>query len=280
MTGPRLLILLVLALAPVLTASPAPADTPDWRWPGRPTEAQEPCLARPPTALLEAFADGHEGSAGTHVYWDCRDLATRERPLAAIVLSRLRFEKDLGFPLPTVDIEIDHLRRDFTLADGRIRVEAFSMGNAACRSLIDGECRLGFAPTGSGWRLSRFEGAGPSVSEAPAGTLPDDFWDPAVVSAKHVVNFYTGLIWDVTPDPEGTPDTVQGRAATRHRLVSEEKGFPLFTSRFEHILWFDSDGELLRVCDYEQDLGFSHFGEMVRRDMGIEPQGDCAAWFE
>lgn len=261
----------------VLAAAPAVAQAPDWQWPGRPTAAEEPCLAAAPAAALDVYVADYDRRAGTHDFWTCDPPGAGP---VAIVLSRLRFPKDLGFPLPTLDIAVDHIRRDYRRADGRYRHDGFASGNAACRSLIDGACRTSMAPDDAGWRFTRVDGGGPSVDRVPAGAVPDDFWDPSVVRADRVVNFYTGHVWRITPDPTGTPDPVQGRPATRYRLISEEKGFPLFTSRFDHILWFTAEGDLLRVCAYEQDLGFSHVAELVRRDLGIARQGDCARWFD
>jgi hypothetical protein len=108
----------------------------------------------------------------------------------------------------------------------------------------------------------------------------DDLWSLDIVTARAVANPYTGRLWQIAAEGERVADRVSDRPAWRYRIKSETRGFLIFTSRFERVLWFAESGEVLRVCEYQRDYGFTHLAEFVRADLGIAPRHDCRRWFE
>lgn len=247
-----------------------------WRWPG---EAAPTCAASGPDSVMDVYMAGETEPAGRHVLKTCR-AETVDSP-TAVVTSRFRFAKRLPL-LPTMEIVVDHRWTEWRRDDRLVRLVAQARGSGACGSLDSGECRFELATEdgGTGRTLRRADEGGERVEAVPAEALNNTLWNVEIVRARTVVDVYTGRVWTMQGDADGVPDLVAGRAARRHHVKGEPQGFAMFASRYERVLWFDSAGEVLRVCDYHADFGIDNRAEFVRADLGIAPRRDCARWFE
>ena len=279
-------VTLIIGLAAGLSRTVAsdPTDV-RWRWPGIP---HHPCMDRPPAVELAAYAEGDRCRDGLARMWTCLPDDGPGAP-DRIVTARLRFAKSMAL-LPDIAVEIDHFRWDWQVASETeqsdanrelAHVIAFSRGNGACRTLFDGECRLEFfRDETDGERVLTTLNLEGQTREAPGvKARGDDVWSPSDVTAAQVVNFYTGTVWTVEPGPSDVSDSIAGRPARRFHQKSLARGFPLFTSWWARVTWFDPSGEILRICDHQVDFGISHTTEFVRTDKGIAPEFDCERWF-
>lgn len=259
-----------------LVPGPAAPQAPDaWRWPGEAVT----CAASGPDSVMDVFMAGAATPAGRHVLRRCRS-DSADSP-AAVVTSRFRFAKRLAL-VSTMDIAVDHSWTEWR-RDGRlIRLVAHARGGGACGSLVSGECRFELAAEegGADRTLRRSGERGERVEAVPADALNNTMWNAEIVRARTIVDVYTGHVWTMRGAPDGAPDLVDGRPARRHHIRGEPKGFPWFASRYERVLWFDPEGEVLRVCDFHKDYGIDNLAEFVRADLGIAPRHDCARWFE
>ena len=263
--------------ASLVPAGIAAAEDGDWRWPGPP---QGRCAESAPAAHLDVYVEGSREPVGLHRLRRCDGEAAEGR-VASLVDSRFRFTK--RFPLwPDFDVAVDHQRAYWHRGGKLIRAVSLSRGDAACRRLFYGECRMELRPTAQRgeWTFFRKDTDGVWTDLVPSGTVIDDMWSLDITRAPAVANLYTGRIWRIETVDGDARDDVAGRPARRYHIKSEVLGFLFITSRFERVLWFGSDGEVLRVCDFQENFGLDHVSEFVRKDLGIPPRHDCAKWFE
>jgi hypothetical protein len=219
-------------------------------------------------------------AAGSHVLRRCAPDPTGAAP-SIVVRSRFRFIKRFLL-LPSRSIAVDHQRLEWGRDGCLEQAIALARGDAACGHLFSGECRLELAPksAGAGWLYRQSESDGEVTAAGPANTVIDDFWSPEIVTASAVANPYTGRLWRIAAVDGRAVDRVGERTAWRYRIKSKTRGFLFFASRFERVLWFSDAAEVLRVCEYQIDYGFTHLAEFVRADLGVVPRHDCGKWFE
>lgn len=283
-TVPALLLALLIGSVPAKSAGaggPAPVE---WRW----GKAYGPCDSGKPVAVLLPYMEKDRDPADEHSLTRCLEPSAEETSAEdktkLYVLSSLRFVKRFKL-IPPFKVSVDHTRLEEHHGGELARASSFVKGSAACTRLWWGECRIELERQPDGTAvLRRIDEEGLHEEDAPEGTLVDDMWLKELVAAPAVANLYTGRLWRMTPDPEGVDDTVDGRPATRHHIRSHTRGVFFFTSRFERVMWFSKatateESRILKVCDYQQDYGFTHVSEFVREDLKIEPTGDCHKWF-
>ena len=270
---PSFVRLIPAALAALVYSAPA-VGADDWLWP---EEARLSCLASA-RATLDVYMDSSDERAGSHVRSQCAQNVQSDGP-SAVVTADLRFVKRFRI-LPDMALRVEFRHWEWQREAHLARILSFARGDAACRRLFRGECRFELAPRPGGWGLSRHDADGERVDGAPPGAVLDDMWSPAIADAPAVINVYTGRIWRIERSLPGVSDTIAGRPAIRHRIESEVKGMLFWAARFARILWFSLDGEILRVCDFQEDFGLTHVSEFVRSELGVVPGRDCAHWFE
>ncbi|MEM7654382.1 MAG: hypothetical protein AAF220_14580, partial [Pseudomonadota bacterium] len=227
MTSMRLTCLLLALFSAIgLSVGALPAER--WQWPG---VAQHACMDLPPHAVLDAYAEGNAEPVGVARHWLCPSDLGLGAP-SSIVVAEMAFEKRLSV-MPNIDVTIDHFQWNWDAPNGyREHVIAFSRGNGACRALFDGECRLELfdaTETENQQRaFVRWDEDGRETLGIDEQTGVDEVWNRSAMGAERVANFYTGVVWEVTPDPAGVPDQVETRdgpvPTSRHHQISETRG--------------------------------------------------------
>lgn len=268
MRGP---VAATMALA-VMLAAAAAADDADWRWR---EPAADSCAGAGPERVLEAYMGDDRTAAGIATWRPCG--GGKDQPAAAV---RTHFRFVMHFSaLPDREIAVDHRGLEWRDGGVLLRASASAKGDDACGQLFGGECKLELTPApDGGWVLLQHDAHGTTKAKAPPGAAIDDFWGHDQVTAPELANLYSGRLWRIETRSGPEPDSVGGRAAQRYRIESESQGFLLFRARFARTIWFAADGQVLRVCNYQQDLGVGEMAEFVRKDLGMEPGHDCARW--
>ena len=184
----------LIVAASLLRVDVAAADGEDWRWPGPPAGQ---CADGATAAHLDVYADGNREPLGFHRLRRCKGEAAQAR-VVSLVDSHFRFTK--RFLLwPDIDVAVDHQRTHWRHEGKLVRIVSLSRGDAACRRLFNGECRLEFKPSAQqeDWTFSRTDAYGDWTDVAPRGTVIDDMWSSAISRAPAVANLYTGRIWRI-----------------------------------------------------------------------------------
>jgi hypothetical protein len=265
----------LLGAALVAAVGAVAADAPgDWQWRPLPADA---CPNAGPERVLEAYMGDDRQAAGSTTLRQC---GGGEGAPAALAQTHLRFVKHFS-ALPDQKIVVDHQGLEWRDKGRLLRASAYAQGDGSCGGLLGGECKFDLAPAlNGGWLLRRSDAHGTEQVEAVAGVAIDDFWSRDQVTAPELANLYSGRLWRIATRSGPEADSVGGRAALRYRMTSEPQGFVLFRARFARVIWFSAEGEVLRACNYQQDVGVGQVTEFVRKDLGIEPGHDCARWLE
>ena len=174
--------------ASLVPAGIAAAEDGDWRWPGPP---QGRCAESAPAAHLDVYVEGSREPVGFHRLRRCDGEAAEAR-VASLVDSRFRFTK--RFPLwPDFDVAVDHQRADWHRGGKLIRAVSLSRGDAACRRLFYGECRMELRPTAQRGEWTFFrkdtEAFGPTWSPREPSSTTCGAWTSPVLRRVQAVEW-------------------------------------------------------------------------------------------